>query len=329
MEEKTWNLQKQTDNFSVNNNYNWEILTALNNKNNMNEETKQKLQKLINTLTKIYNEKNTQKISRSQVNEIIENLSKLDKETIMDSLILKIIKRINGWELTHDEVLSNIELLFNIDPENYKNVNDIINRYNYLKEIWLDKVPITKNTNEILKENHNNVIEVFDNFNKLIEELSIDYFYTWGLVWYFWTNTELERYHWDIDICLNVDDLEKVKTFLQENKNSWFKFIDNLKNKWEHGHEYMIQYWDNPILIGLFLFKKSDKISRVEYDLKKNWRIIETESPMDSTEIEDWKFNNTSYKRQSLKSIYDSKKDSSRPKDKHDVKILEEYFSKE
>jgi hypothetical protein len=62
----------------------------------MNEETKQKLQKLINTLTKIYNKKNTQKISRSQVNEIIENLSKLDKETIMDSLILKIIKRING-----------------------------------------------------------------------------------------------------------------------------------------------------------------------------------------------------------------------------------------
>jgi hypothetical protein len=233
---------------------------------------------------------------------------------------------------TRKDVLSNIELLLDIDPENFKSIEDVINRYNYLRTIWLDKVKIIKNCSEILKENHENVVEVFDNFNKLIENLKeewLDYYYTWWLVGYLWTNTDLQRYHGDIDICLNVDDLEKLKNFIQKNWDFWFKFIDNMKNKWEHWHEYMIQYWDNPILIWLFLFKKTEdnKISRVEYDFDWNWEIITTESPMENVEIEDWKFNDTGYKRQSLKSLYDSKKDSYRPKDKYDVKILESYFS--
>ena len=319
-----WNNPPKFNSYSVEE----DIFNTMNNMNKITE----KVYRLVNALIKIYNEKNSEKITESKVKQVVEDLSKFDTETIMDSLILRIINWIDTWMFTREDVLSNIELLLDIDPENFKSIEDVINRYNYLRTIWLDKVKIIKNCSEILKENHENVVEVFDNFNKLIENLKeewLDYYYTWWLVGYLWTNTDLQRYHGDIDICLNVDDLEKLKNFIQKNWDFWFKFIDNMKNKWEHWHEYMIQYWDNPILIWLFLFKKTEdnKISRVEYDFDWNWEIITTESPMENVEIEDWKFNDTGYKRQSLKSLYDSKKDSYRPKDKYDVKILESYFS--
>lgn len=298
-----------------------------------NIDKKGKIYRLVNTLIKIYNEKHSEKITESQINQVVEDLSSFDIETIMDSLILKIVNRVNIWKLTRDDVLSNIKLLLDINPENFKSLEDVINRYNYLKTIWLDKVKITKNCSEILKENHENVIEVFDNFNKLVKDLTeewLDYYYTWWLVGYLWTNTNLQRYHWDIDICINMNDLKKLRAFIQKKSDSWFKFIDNVKDKWERWHEYMIQYWSNPILIWLFLFKRDEdnKISRIEYDFDWSWKIITTESPMENVEIEDWEFNGTKYRRQSLKSLYNSKKDSSRPKDKYDTKILEEYFSK-
>lgn len=313
-----------------NNSVKEDIFNTMNTRDSMIK--KEKICNLINTLAKIYNERHSEKIAESMINQIVEDLSGFDTETIMDSLILRIVKRIDTWVFTRDEILSNVKLLLEIDPENFKNTEDLINRYNYLKTIWLDTVKITKNCSEILKENHKNVVEVFDNFNKLIENLTkewLDYYYTWWLVGYLWTNINLQRYHGDIDIYLNVDDLEKLKIFIQKNWNSWFKFIDNIKNKWKHWHEYMIQYWNNPILIGLFLFKKSEegKISRIEYDFDWNWEVIATESQMKNIEIEDWEFKNTKYKRQSLKSLYDSKKDSSRLKDKYDIRILENYFS--
>jgi hypothetical protein len=62
--------------------------------NNMNKTT-EKIYKFVNTLVKIYNERNSNKITESQIKQIVEDLSKFDTETIMDSLILKIMNRID------------------------------------------------------------------------------------------------------------------------------------------------------------------------------------------------------------------------------------------
>jgi len=58
--------------------------------NNMNKIT-EKVYRLVNALIKIYNEKNSEKITESKVKQVVEDLSKFDTETIMDSLILRII----------------------------------------------------------------------------------------------------------------------------------------------------------------------------------------------------------------------------------------------
>ena len=292
---------------------------------------KEKLSKLLNILVNIYNSKHKEKISNSQIEEIVNEFSKLDDESLMDCLIFRLAKWIKKGVISEKDVYENIELILDLYPEKFKTFDDLKTRYKYLKWLWLREDNMNENYKEKIKENHKNVIEVFDKFNKLIFNLIndwLDCFYTWWLVGYFWTNTELERYHTDIDIYLNIDDLEKLKIFIENNKDSWFKFIDNLKNKWPNGHEYMIKFWDNPVPIWIFLFKKSKNwtTSRIEYYYNEKWDIATEETPIKGLETELWSFNNTTYKRQSLKSIYESKKNSNREKDQHDAKLIAKYL---
>ena len=301
-----------------------DILGALTANEDSDTMLKDKLTSLIKIFVEVYNAKNEDKISDWAVSSLVEGLLKFDKETIMNSLILRIVQWVNTGKLSKDDVLEHIDLLLAIDPENFKSVDDVIARYNYLRCIGLDKVQLKKNCSEILKENHEYVYELFDNFNALVnnEELSgLDYWYTWWLVGYFWTNSELKRYHWDVDIYLNVDDLDKLRRYIEEHKESGFRFIDNLKNKGLHGHEYMITYKDNPLHIWLFLFRKKNesKIKRVEYDLNKEWELEETVSYGFPYDVEEWEYNNRKYRRESLEAVISYKKNSNREKDKFDV----------
>lgn len=292
---------------------------------------KEKLSKLLNVLVNIYNSKHKEKISNSQIEEFVNQFSKLDNESLMDCLIFRLAKRIKKGIISENDVYENIELILDLYPEKFKTFDDLKARYKYLKGLWLREDNMNEDYKERLKENHKNVIEVFDKFNQLICDLVsnwLDCFYTWWLVGYFWTNTELERYHTDVDIYLNVDDLEKLKTFIEKNKDSWFKFIDNLKNKWPNGHEYMIKLWNNSVPIWIFLFKRFEnwKISRVEYHYNEKWDIVTSETPIWKPEIELWTYNNTIYKRQSLKSVYESKKNLKREKDQHDAELMAKYL---
>ena len=301
-----------------------DILDTLTLNEDSNIMLKDILSSLISTFVEIYNSKNEDKISEWAVDSLVKGLLKFDKETIMNSLILRIVQWINTGKLSKDDVLKHIDLLLAIDPEHFKTADDIIARYNYLRCIGLDKVQIKKNCSEILKENHEHVYELFDNFNALVnnEELSgLDYWYTWWLVGYFWTNSKLKRYHWDVDIYLNVDDLDKLRRYIEEHKELGFRFIDNLKNKGLHGHEYMIKYKDNPLHIWLFLFRKKNesKIKRVEYDLNNKWELEETVTYSFPYDVEEWEYNNRKYRRESLEAAISYKKESSREKDKFDV----------
>lgn len=293
---------------------------------------KEKLSKLLNLIVDIYNSKNKEKIGSSQIEEIINQFSKLDDELLMDCLIFRIANWIKRGVISESDVYANSKLILDINPKKFKTFDDLKARYKYLKRLWLREDNMNENYKEKLEKNHKNVIEVFDNFNKLICDLVnnwLDCFYTWWLVGYFWTNTELERYHSDVDIYLNVDDLEKLKTFIEGNKDSWFRFIDNLKNKWPNGHEYMIRFWNNSVPIWIFLFKRLENwnFNRVEYHYNEKWDIVTSETPIGKLETELWTYNNTPYKRQSLKSIYESKKNLRREKDQRDAELIAKYLN--
>ena len=307
---------------------------VLNNSKHIDEIRKEKLYKCIKCFVNIYNPKNKEKINNSQIEEFVNQFSKLDDELLMDSLIFSLANWVKKGIISENDVYTNSKLILDIYPEKFKTFDDLKVRYEYLRGLWLREDNMNKDYKEKIKENHKKVIEVFDNFNKLICNLVgnwLDYFYTWWLVAYFWTNTELERYHTDIDIYLNEDDLEKLKTFIENNKDSWFKFIDNLKNKWPNGHEYMIKFWNNSVPIWIFLFKRFEdwKVNRIEYIYNEKWEIEKVSKYPIDIETEVWSFNGTMYRRQSLKSVYDSKKGLPRSKDKHDAKIIKNYFEDE
>lgn len=297
------------------------------------DDRKEKLYKFAKCFVNIYNLKNKEKISNSQIEQFVNQFSELNDELLMDSLIFRLVNWVKSGSISESDVYTNSKLILDIYPEKFKTFDDLKARYEYLIGLWLHEDNMNKDYKEKIKENHKKVIQVFDKFNKLICGLMgnwLDYFYTWWVIAYFWTNTELERYHTDIDIYLNVDDLEKLKTFIENNKDSWFKFINNLKNKWHNGHEYIIKFWNNSVPIWIFLFKRFEgwKISRIEYYYNEKWEIENLEHPID-IETEEWSFNGITYRRQSLKSVYDSKKDLPRSKDRHDAEIIKKYFGKQ
>lgn len=76
-----------------------------------------------------------------------------------------------------------------------------------------------------LAENHQTVLKIFDAFNNLLKN-DFDYFYTGGLMLFIRYEDNLERYHNDLDIYLNEDQLLDLKQAV-DNSNS-FKFISNM-----------------------------------------------------------------------------------------------------
>lgn len=106
-----------------------------------------------------------------------------------------------------------------------------------------------------LVENHQTVLKIFDAFNNLLKN-DFDYFYTGGLMLFIRNEDNLERYHNDLDIYLNEDQLLDLKQAV-DNSDS-FKFISNMYKKTVNGHEYKITYKDFPVSIGIFLFERKN-----------------------------------------------------------------------
>lgn len=104
-----------------------------------------------------------------------------------------------------------------------------------------------------LSENHKLILTVFDEFNSLLRN-QFDCYYTGGLMLYISTQHALERYHNDIDLFINENQLLELKKLVNDSKN--FKFVSNMNKKDINGHEYKIVYKNIPISIGLFLFER-------------------------------------------------------------------------
>lgn len=104
-----------------------------------------------------------------------------------------------------------------------------------------------------LVENHAMILEIFDTFNCLLNN-RFDCFYTGGLMLFLHNDDNLERYHSDLDIFMNEDQLIDLKNIIDDSSD--FRLISNMYKKEVNGHEYKILYKDYPISIGLFLFER-------------------------------------------------------------------------
>lgn len=105
-----------------------------------------------------------------------------------------------------------------------------------------------------LLNNHKAIMMIFDAINKVLNN-EFDCYYTGGPVLFINNNDKLERYHNDLDLFVNENQLIELKDRI--NSTSCFKFKSNMSKKGVNGHEYKIVCNDFPISVGLFLFERA------------------------------------------------------------------------
>ena len=94
-----------------------------------------------------------------------------------------------------------------------------------------------KNKKVDLLTNHKIILEMFDNLNSILEG-RIDCYYTGGAMLFILNNIALKRYHADLDLFVNENQLFELKRIIDSDKR--FTMISNLCKKGVNGHEYKI-----------------------------------------------------------------------------------------
>ena len=288
----------------------------------MSEIKIEKLKKIIYTFSELANIKN-----QDTCNNLINHLSTMNEEDVIDYLIVTLSDFVRVGKLKIDDVFSNINIITDLSFK-YPTKESLIERLNWLKSMNMEHSQMP------LSENHKLVLEVFDKFNEIIG-INFDAYYTGGLMGYLAIKHPLERYHGDLDLFINEEQLESLYELVKQSDD--FTFVSNMNDKEENGHEFKIQYKDTPMSIGLFLFeRKSDnEIITKEYFHKNNNQneellvnehhlVPEYAQMIFSDQIR--QHNGIPYKMQSLESIYNSKKNS-RTKDRYDASIIKDNIN--
>ncbi len=287
----------------------------------MNEKQKEQIKNIVYTFAHLANINDQQ-----ECDSLINKLNSMNEEDVIDYLIVSLNDLAKKGMLKEEDIYSRIDLLTQISSK-YPTKESLFERLNFLKTMNMEhpEMPLT--------ENHKLVIEAFDAFNKLIKN-HFDTYYTGGLMGYLAINRPLERYHGDLDLFINEDQLEELYELVKQSDD--FEFISNMNDKDETGHEFKIQYKGTPMSIGLFLFERTannEIILKSYYHRNNNpdeellvnscHLTYEYSEMMFSSEVR--YHNGYPYRMQSLESIYNAKKNA-RPKDKYDAELIKDYL---
>jgi hypothetical protein len=284
----------------------------------VNELQKEQIKKVVYTFASLSN------INDKQLcDNLINHLININIDDAMDYIIVSLNDLVSRGNLKQEDVFSNVSLLTSINSETYSSTEDLLKRLHWLKSMNMEhpQMPLT--------ENHKLVLDTFDKFNEIIGT-NFDCYYTGGLMGYLATNHQLERYHGDLDLFINEEQLLELYNLIQQSTD--FEFISNMDHKEENGHEFKIQCKGKPMSIGLFLFEKKQdgEIIIKEYyhsnnnpneDLLVNEQHLTPEYAQMIFSEQLREHNGIPYKMQSLESIYNAKKNS-RPKDRYDAGII-------
>lgn len=176
-------------------------------------------------------------------------------------------------------------LIYNICNDNYNNEDNknrlkyIANKYNvsvevlYKRYLWLKSMEINPNIYH-LDENHKLIYKIFDEYNKMLNENNIEYYYTSGILAYLLVNKELERYHHDLDIFINMNYLERLEQICN---NYNFSFERKIGYR-EDGTKrvmlkmYYLDRFDIPITVFMFVRMEDNSIVQKDYYIDKDNR---------------------------------------------------------
>ena len=291
----------------------------------MNEQQKTQ----INSLIHIYASHLVTK-DQAEVNAFINELHSMSIDDAIDRIIVTLYDLMIKEEISKEDILDNANLIIDLNSEKYTSPEDLVQRLIQIQEM---NIPYHKTS---LSENHRQTLEAFEEFNMLLND-GFDCYYTGGLMGYITTNAELERFHTDLDLFINEEQLIQLRDLVLS--SDYFDFISYMDQKIDEpsGHEFVIKYKDTPMNVGLFLFSRNDddSITTKEYYYgqgeQKTIYVDENKLTRKTTELtfdDDLKqYKSTTYKMMSLEAIYNSKKHSIRPKDKRDVRIMQPHVN--
>lgn len=256
-----------------------------------------------------------------EINNRIERITSLDLSDAIDNILVSLDEMVNRGVISKQNVLDNAEILLQLDSSKYKSAMDFVERLEWIKAMNMEYICMP------LKENHELVLEVFDKFNRLLND-KFDCYYTGGIMGYLAINKELERYHGDLDLFFNEEQLLELKELVDS--SSEFVFVSNMNGKGPNGHEYSIQYKGYLMDIGLFLFSRDGDgiVTKGYYFDEGSLLVDERHFSEEYTKLcfsdEVRYHSDIPYKMMSLESIYNAKKDG-RPKDRYDASVIKEY----
>lgn len=290
----------------------------------------EKIENIVFTLSRLANAK------EEDAKKLIEKYSNMTEIEIIKDLSIHSYRVFSGNEGFINYALT---LIRSINP---KKCPPVAEMKKLLKQIYNN---LQKESKE-LEANHKLVIENLDNFTTLFNEAGIDYYIVGALPCFFKTGQPLFRYHDDIDIMINENDIEKAKELVElcgfSFQDNRYPTMDRYKKMEQNKppHIIMAQHQEDEFHLGFYCFKreKNQSITMREYShhIENNKVIVDvlerrttpegTKLRYDEKPIE---FMHTTFKTSTLESVYHLKSCLKRPKDIEDMKILEPFIDKE
>ena len=288
-----------------------------------------KINNAIDTLTKLI------PVPEEKKMELITKFSSLSETEVIKELS-QIVYRVLG----NNEELYNysLEVIRNINPEICPPVEEMKARLNRMFSNEVEG-------NMSLEENHKLVNESIVKFTTLFNQYGIDYYIVGALPCFLKTGQQLFRYHDDIDIMINEDDIPKVAEIIElsgyEFHDDRFPSIERYQEMEQNKppHTVLAQNPNNEFHLGFFTFRREqDKsITMREYShrledgmvvvdvLERQSDPIGTSLRYDETPTE---YMGTTFRTSSLESVYSLKAYTRRPKDITDIQKLESFIDK-
>lgn len=290
----------------------------------------EKIESIVITIARLAN------ASEEETKKLIEKYSSMSEIEIIKDLSMLSYRMFSSNEGFYNYALT---LIKSINPKKCPPISE-------MKVILNNIYSNTPNSNVDLEENHKLVCEALDNFTTMFNEANIDYYIVGALPCFIKTGQPLFRYHDDIDIMINEDDIEKVKelveicgyTFHDDRYPSVDRCKEMEKNK--PPHLVLAQHPENEFHLGFFCFRREEdkSITMREYShhLENGNVVVDvlerrntpkgTKARYDDTPTE---FMHTTFKTSTVESVYHIKSYTKRPKDLTDMKKLEQYVDKE
>ena len=288
-----------------------------------------KLQNTIDILSRVIS------VPKDKKQELINKYSNLTEIEVIKELSRIVYRVLVNNEKMYDYCL---EVIRNINPEICPPVEEMKTR---LSKMFSNEVE----GNMSLEENHQLVNESIVKFTTLFNQYGIDYYIVGALPCFLKTGQPLFRYHDDIDIMINEDDISKVAEIIEL---SGYEFYDDRFPSLERfqqmeqnkpPHTVLAQNPNNEFHLGFFTFRRDqdNSITMREYShrlengavvvdvLERQSDPIGTELRYDDNPIE---YMGTTFKTSTIESVYALKEYTRRPKDITDMQKIEPYIDK-